>query len=63
MPYRTGELLAVGDRIKDSNGKLGTVTSYVGRIFTVRWDEGVVDLQYSLAEKFTLVSRVTDARL
>jgi hypothetical protein len=54
-----------GDRIKNSSGGLGTVTAVFGRSsahseparITVKWDEGIVEIDYDLAAKFTLVSR------
>jgi hypothetical protein len=61
VAYARGELPAIGDRLEDFNGKLGTETSYTGRNLTVHWDEGVVGLEYPLAEQFRLISRAPRA--
>lgn len=50
----------VGDRICDKKNRVGTVArvSDFG-IFTLRWDDGVVGVNYNytVAERFTLISR------
>ena len=65
MRYANDEAPMAGDRIKNSTGGLGTVTaissgsgvrSELARI-TVKWDEGIIEIDYDLAAKFILVSR------
>jgi len=65
LRYANEEAPMAGDRIRNSTGGLGTVTaifegssasSAPARI-TVKWDEGIVEIDYDLAGKFTLVSR------
>lgn len=65
MRYANDELPMPGDRIRNSKGGLGTVTATLPRSgkhsepvrITVKWDEGIVDIDYDLASKFTLISR------
>lgn len=66
MRYANNEVPAIGDRIKDGAGGLGTVTAVWNAggnaeppHFTVRWDEGIVEIDYGLADKFALVSRAS----
>jgi len=65
LRYANEEAPKAGDRIKNSAGGWGTVTAVSAgssthpeatRI-TVKWDEGIVEIDYDLAAKFTLVSR------
>jgi hypothetical protein len=61
MPYTTGETPMVGDSIRDKGGRLGTVTAASNSgIFTVSWHEGVVGADYKAAERFTLISRLSE---
>ena len=61
MPYGSGETPMVADRISDEKGRLGTVTGvHSSGVFTVRWDDGVVGINYSVAERFTLVFRAPE---
>lgn len=65
MRYDNQELPQAGDRIRNSKGGFGTVTrtspvrdqksepSWIA----VKWDEGIVDIEYDLASTFVLVSR------
>ena len=65
MRYANEEVPRRGDRIRNSAGGLGTVTA-VSRGsarhpepagVTVKWDEGIVEIDYSEAAHFALVSR------
>lgn len=56
--YAGGETLMIGDRISDERGRVGTVIAASDRgIFTIRWDDGSVGINYTVIEKFTLISR------
>ena len=56
--YAGGETLIVGDRIGDKRGRVGTVIAASGGgIFNVRWDDGAVGINYTVIDKFTLISR------
>jgi len=57
MPYASGEIPVVGDRIMDTNSRAGTIMSCNARIFTVNWDEGGTGIYYTVAERFSLISR------
>jgi len=64
LRYANGETPMAGDRIKNSAGGLGTVTGISGASghseptrIAVKWDEGIVEIDYDFAAKFTLVSR------
>jgi hypothetical protein len=65
LRYASDETPKVGDRIKNRAGDWGSVTEVFGppgthsepfRI-TVKWDEGIVEIDYEVATNFTLVSR------
>jgi hypothetical protein len=65
LRYASEEAPKVGDRIKNRAGDCGTVTEIFGppgahsepvRI-TIKWDEGIVEIDYEVATNFTLVSR------
>jgi hypothetical protein len=61
MPYTSGETPMVGDSIRDKGGRLGSVTAASnGGIFTISWNEGVVGADYKAAERFTLISRLSE---
>ena len=62
MPYANGGTPMVGDRIGDKRNRVGTVTrvSDFG-IFTVSWDDGVVGINYTVVEGFTLISRASES--
>jgi hypothetical protein len=56
MPYASGETPMVGDHIKDEQGRQGKVTDVEGSRILIRWDEGVVSLEYP-CDDFVLVTR------
>jgi hypothetical protein len=56
MPYATGEMPMVGDHIKDQKGREAKVTDVEGATILIRWNEGVVSLEYP-CENFALVAR------
>lgn len=70
MRYANQELPHAGDRIRNHKGGFGTVTrtspvrgqksepSWI----TVKWDQGIVDIEYDLASTFTLVSRAAEEK-
>ena len=61
MPYTSGDTPMVGDSIRDKGGRLGSVTAASnGGIFTISWNEGVVGADYKAAERFTLISRLSE---
>lgn len=55
-----------GDRVKNHAGNVGTVTSVTRATaddpksfhITVKWDQGVIDIDYTLTEQFILISRM-----
>ena len=63
--YDTGETPMAGDRVKDSAGGLGTVTAicYATRNspepsqISIKWDEGIMEIDYDGGGRFALVSR------
>jgi hypothetical protein len=65
LRYANDEIPMQGDRIRNSAGALGTVTSVLRASasssepiqITVKWDEGIVGIDYDVAQKFSLVSR------
>jgi len=61
MPYASGQTPEVGDRISDKRGRVGTATrvSDFG-IFTVKWDAGIAGINYTVADRFTLISRAPE---
>lgn len=65
MPYASGEIPEIGDRISDKTDRIGTVTHItLGQgspiELTIRWDDGVVGIRYPVAEDFTLISRAPE---
>ena len=70
LRYANEETPKVGDRIKNRAGDLGTVTEIFGRPgahsepvrITIKWDEGIVEIDYEVATNFTLVSRGSGER-
>ena len=62
MLYANGGAPMCGDRIGDKKNRVGTVTrvSDFG-IFTVSWDDGVVGINYTVIERFTLISRASES--
>jgi len=62
MPYANGKTPMVGDRIGDKKDRVGTVTRVSDlEIFTVSWDDGVVGINYTVVERFTLISRASES--
>jgi hypothetical protein len=70
LRYASEETPKVGDRIKNRAGDWGTVIEIFGppgahsepfRI-TVKWDEGIVEIDYEVATNFILVSRGSGER-
>lgn len=60
--YSTGETPKVGDRINDKRGRVGTVTAASdGGVFTIRWDDGGSGINYTMIEKFMLISRAVNS--
>jgi hypothetical protein len=59
MPYMTGEMPKVGDRVKDKQWRLATVISVLESGIVVRWDQGVVEIEYPNANDFELVERAS----
>lgn len=61
MTYASGETPMVGDRVSNNKGRIGIVTrvSDFG-IFTVKWDDGIAGINYTVAERFTLISRAPE---
>ena len=57
MPYATGEMPVVGDRIKDHKGREAKVTEVEGDKILIRWCEGVVSLEYACDEFFLLARK------
>ncbi len=56
MPYASGEMPLIGDRIKDQKGRQATVIDLEGSRIVIRWDDGVVGMEYA-SEVFTLTAR------
>jgi len=64
LQYINREVPMIGDRIADREGRLGTVMdvrtgsrAIVDGELSVKWDDGVVNLNYPLADNFALISR------
>ena len=65
MSYASGETPMPGDHIRNKSGRRGTVTQVehahrnpsVLQQITIKWDEGVVGIDYTLAGDFILISR------
>ena len=56
MPYASGEVPKIGDRIEDKQGRRAKVTDIDGTRVTIRWDQGVISMDYA-SEEFTLIAR------
>ncbi len=56
LPYANGEMPMIGDRIKDQKGRQAKVIDLEGSRIIIRWDEGVVGMEYA-SEEFTLIER------
>jgi hypothetical protein len=64
MPYASGEIPEIGDRISDKRGRLGTVTHISIGLgspteLTIRWADGIVGIRYPVSEDFTLIFRAS----
>ena len=59
MLYASGEMPMIGDRIKDNGGQQATVIAFRGSRIIVRWDKGVVGMEYA-SEGFTLIARAAE---
>lgn len=62
VPYATGEIPEVGDYVKNQWGQRGTVTRVrfaqdEEERICVRWDDGGLELLFSPASEYSLVSR------
>jgi hypothetical protein len=62
MPYASGEIPEVGDRVSDKRGRIGAVTRITLNLrklpeLTIRWNDGIVGILYPVADDFTLISR------
>jgi hypothetical protein len=62
MEYTNGGLPAVGDRVTNITGRLGTVfeVSKNGNTvpqIAIKWDDGVIPITYNRIDEFKLVQR------
>jgi hypothetical protein len=63
--YGTGEIPMTGDRIQDQVRGMGTVTAVslpAAKVpepsqMSVKWDEGIIEIDYETAARFALVAR------
>jgi hypothetical protein len=62
MPSASGEMPMIGDRIKDKKGRQARVTDVEGTRILIRWDEGVVSLEYP-CEDFVLAERSEQSKI
>jgi hypothetical protein len=56
--YASGEAPMIGDRIKDRQEREAKVIDLEGSRIMIRWDEGVVGMEYP-SEEFTLIATAT----
>ena len=68
LNYSNSDTPMPGDRIRNQAGKTGTVTSVLASSsdpgasrITIKWDEGIIEIDYPMAEQFTLISRSSAA--
>ena len=62
MSYAGGEVPMVGDRIRDPNQRTATVQQVlIGRGIGIRWDQGVISIEYPWTNQFTLIARANPA--
>ena len=59
MIYRSGEYAETGDRVKNERGELGTVVEVRALEIVIKWDKGVLQLEYPSGDSLTLVARAT----
>ena len=62
MAYSSGEMPKVGDRVKDTQGRQAKVTDVEGARILIRWDNGVVSLDYP-CEEFVLIARREQSKM
>lgn len=69
MAYRTGEAPTAGDRVRNKLGQEGTVRSVQRGVtdisedkLTIKWDDGIVDIDGYNAGEHALVSRSLDRK-
>ena len=63
LRYANNEIPRPGDRIRNSQGDLGTVRTVMPGSgnhaepthMTVKWDEGVIEIEYDSAANFSLL--------
>jgi len=63
--YGTGEIPMTGDRIQDAARGMGTVTGISLPAekgleplqMSIKWDEGIIEIDYETATRFALVAR------
>jgi hypothetical protein len=61
MTYASGETPMVGDRVSNKMGRIGIVMAVPDHgILTVKWHGGAVGINYTVAERFTLISRAPE---
>jgi hypothetical protein len=68
--YGTGEIPMTGHRIQDAGQRMGTVTAISlpavsgpePSQVSVKWDEGIIEIDYGTAVKFSLVARNSTAK-
>ena len=64
MPYQSGEIPEVGDKVRHTNGRPGVITEVhlnQGHLrgedqVSVKWDDGGVGVGVALAREFTFIS-------
>jgi hypothetical protein len=57
MIYSSGQYAETGDRVKDEWGELGTVVEVRPLEIVIKWDKGVLHLEYPSGDPLTLVAR------
>ena len=57
MIYSSGQYAETGDRVKDEWGELGTVVEVRTLDIMIKWDKGVLRLEYPSGDTLTLVAR------
>jgi hypothetical protein len=68
--YGTGEIPMTGDRIQDAARGMGTVTGISLPAargpeplqMSIKWDEGIIEIDYETAERFALVARCSTTK-
>jgi len=69
LAYKTGEAPHIGDRVRNKLGQEGTVRSVQQGVadisedkLTIKWDDGIVDIDGYSAGEHALVSRSSDRK-